>query len=292
MADSGARSLLTVGDLDRKSVETLWSSVGTVSTVEAALPVACSFQGTGVRTRTTFLRALALLRIPTVGLPGLLESRERPQDLAGYLDVFYSLYVVRHQDHQRLAAFAEASSRPVINAMSSHEHPCEALADGYWFETYVRPLSHATILLWGPATNVLRSWASLCTTFSASVHQHAPADLCLPVPRVSPPDLGRLKPDMVVTDSWPSGFLERRYSLSLRTLEALGNPLLLPTPPFTIGEELAFDPLTYPGFVGYRQKEWLLPVQQAVVAYFLTQATVGSMPSFHLPKNSETRRFS
>ncbi len=272
MAEFGARSLLTVGDLDRKAIEAIWSSVGIVPSVEAALPIACSFQGTGVRTRTTFLQALARLGVRTVEVPSLLESRERPQDLAGYLDCFYSLYVIRYLDHERLTAFAEASSRPVINTMSSHEHPCEALADGYWFETYVKPLSHATILLWGPATNVLRSWASLCVTFSARVYHCAPADRCLPVPRVSPHDLEQLTPDLVVTDGWPSGFTEPSDSLSLPTLQTLGNPLLLPTPPFTIGEELAFDPVAYTGFAGYRQKEWLLPVHQAVVAYFLTRA--------------------
>ncbi len=276
MTDFGGRALLTVQDLDRGVIEGIWSSVGTQETVASDLPVACSFQGTGARTRTTFLQALGRLGVRAIELPGLLETGERPEDLAGYLDTFYSLYVIRHGDHERLAALAKVSSRPVINAMSSHEHPCEALSDGYWFETRVKRLRHATILLWGPATNVLRSWASLCRKFSATVCQCAPADALLPAAtRVSPSDLGGLAPDMVITDGWPSGFWESRYSLTSATLETLGNPLLLPTPPFSIGEELAFDPLTYPGFVGYRQKECLLPVHRAIVAYFLQRGAAG-----------------
>jgi ornithine carbamoyltransferase len=49
----------------------------------------------------------------------------------------------------------------------------------------------------------------------------------------------------------------------------------LPTPPFSIGRELSFDPLTYSGFAGYQQKELLLPVQIAIVRFALneTEAT-------------------
>jgi ornithine carbamoyltransferase len=283
MSDFGAPALLTVGDLDREAIETLWSSVGAHERVASDLTVACSFQGTGVRTRTTFLQAFAGLGVRAVELPGFLETGERPEDLAGYLDTFYSLYVVRHGDHDRLAAFAGASSRPVVNAMSSLEHPCEALSDGYWFETRVKPLKHGNILLWGPATNVLRSWASLCTTFSADVCHFAPADAGLPVARVGPTELHGLEPDIVITDGWPSGFRERCYSLTSAALETLGKPLLLPTPPFTIGEELAFDPLTYPGFVGYRQKECLLPVHRAIAAYLLNRGAGG-----HIGESSGT----
>jgi ornithine carbamoyltransferase len=45
----------------------------------------------------------------------------------------------------------------------------------------------------------------------------------------------------------------------------MGHPRLLPTPPFSIGRELAFDPLDYPGFTGHAQKALLLPVQKAIL---------------------------
>lgn len=49
----------------------------------------------------------------------------------------------------------------------------------------------------------------------------------------------------------------------------MGKPRLLPTPPFSIGRELAFDPLTYSGFTGYAQKEWLLRVQTAILSFLM-----------------------
>jgi len=38
----------------------------------------------------------------------------------------------------------------------------------------------------------------------------------------------------------------------------MGSPALLPTPPFTVVHGLMLDPKTYPGFVGYQQKQLLL----------------------------------
>jgi ornithine carbamoyltransferase len=56
-------------------------------------------------------------------------------------------------------------------------------------------------------------------------------------------------------------------ALSSQHLSLMGNPALLPTPPFTIGRELLFDPVGYHGFVGYEQKQLLLPVQKAILRY-------------------------
>jgi len=49
----------------------------------------------------------------------------------------------------------------------------------------------------------------------------------------------------------------------------MGHPVLLPTPPFSVGGELAFDPVLYARFAGYEQKMLLLPVQKAILRYLL-----------------------
>ena len=51
----------------------------------------------------------------------------------------------------------------------------------------------------------------------------------------------------------------------------MGVPLLLPTPPFTIGEELDFDPVTYTNFAGYDQKFDLLKVHKAIIRYVIDE---------------------
>jgi len=76
---------------------------------------------------------------------------------------------------------------------------------------------------------------------------------------------------VVITDAWPDGFDQASWSMSSHHLEAMGNPKLLPTPPFSIGREIDFDPVHYKGFMGYEQKIDLLTVQKAILSYLMAQ---------------------
>ena len=252
------KKLLDTLSLTSESIEQIWSLVPAVDTLADIGPVAFSFQGSGVRTRTTFIQAVSHLGLHYIELPVFLDTKERTQDLAGYLDQFYSLYVIRYHDHDRLISFSDASRRPIINAMSSLEHPCEALSDAYWFHTTVKPLNQANIVLWGPTTNVLNSWGNVARTCGANVDLIDKASNELP---------GNV--DLVVTDGWPSGYTDQKLSLTMGFLEQMGSPMLLPTPPFTIGKELDFDPTTYSNFSGYEQKLYLLKVQKAIIRYVI-----------------------
>jgi len=254
------KKLLDTPSLTLEAIERIWSLVPAVDTLTDVGPVALSFQGSGTRTRTTFIQAIAHLGLRSIELPMFLDTKERAQDLAGYLDPFYSLYIVRYHDHDRMKAFSDASQLPVINAMSSLEHPCEALSDVYWFHTTVKPLDQASIVLWGRATNVLRSWANVARTCGANVKLVDKASEALPE-----------NVDLVVTDGWPHKHTDQNSSLTEGYLEQMGLPLLLPTPPFTIGEELDFDPTTYANFAGYNQKIYLLKVQKAIIRYVIEE---------------------
>jgi ornithine carbamoyltransferase len=240
------------------TITRIWSLVSAVDMPAAVGHVAISFQGSGTRTRTTFLQAISHLGLDAIELPIFLDTKERAQDLAAYLDPFYSLYIIRYSDHYRMKSFSDASQRPVINAMSSVEHPCEALSDAYWFHTSVKPLDRASIVLWGPVTNVLRSWANVARACGANMKHLYKVSEALPE-----------NVDLVVTDGWPQMYTNQRSSLTIGCLEQMGMPLLLPTPPFTIGQELDFDPLTYANFAGYEQKLCLLEVQKAIIRYVI-----------------------
>ena len=256
--------LLDVDDLSAGELRAVWAKaqepaprlVGTV---------AWSFEGNGIRTRTTFIEAIRQLGLAYVELPNLLKTDERPCDLAGYLDPFYALYVVRDSNHERLQAFAAASCRPVINAMSGSAHPCEVLSDACYLDANIRPIEQLKIGLWGPPTNVFRSWHALAAVLGFQIHHFCGPEFHTAMDSVvfhaSP--AGSL--DALVTDSWPTAFSDPAWSLSPAHLAALGHPRLLPTPPFFIGKELAFDPLTYQGFLGYEQKRTLLSVQRALL---------------------------
>jgi ornithine carbamoyltransferase len=259
-------NLISISSLSKQNIREIWSLV------DAQGPpinsnVAWSFEGNGIRTRTTFIRAFRELGMQFTELPNLLKTEERVVDLAGYLDPFYDLYVIRDTDHDRLQAFANASSRPVINAMSAGGHPCEVLTDAFYLNKNFTNLKDAHICLWGPTTNVFRSWHELATVLGFKITQVCDEQFHEQHPSVQFLSKAPSHADVVITDSWPNGIDHSMLALSNQHLSLIGNPALLPTPPFTIGREILFDPVGYNGFVGYEQKQLLLPAQKAILRY-------------------------
>lgn len=260
--------LLDLSQLTHEQVKAIWNLADQPDQALKA-NVAWSFEGNGIRTRTTFIQAFRDLGLTYVELPNLLKTAERVVDLAGYLDPFYDVYVVRESNHQRLIEFASASYRPVINAMSSLGHPCEVLTDAYYIDRSIAPIEKARICLWGPPTNVLRSWHDLARSLQISITHICDERLHEVQPHVKFVSASTETADIVITDGWPSSTEAMGQSLTVSDLERMGNPALLPTPPFSIGREIAFDPLSYRSFVGYKQKELLLPIQKAILRYVI-----------------------
>lgn len=258
--------VVSLSDLSAGDIEAIWSLVSTPDRPMVGT-VAWSFEGNGIRTRTTFIQAFRELGLQFTELPNLLKSSERPEDLAGYLDTFFSLYVIRESNHDRLRAFAQASKRPVVNAMSSFGHPCEVLTDAYFIDRTVKPLREARICLWGPTTNVFRSWHELAGVLGIQILQVCEKCHHEEKSSVEFSDVPPKRADVVITDSWPAGIDAAHFALTNEHLLQMGSPALMPTPPFAIGRELLLDPVTYERFVGYQQKHLLLPVQKAILRY-------------------------
>lgn len=260
--------LIDLSQLTRQDVHAIWKLADAPDQLLKG-NAAWSFEGNGIRTRTTFMQAFRDLGLSFVELPNFLKTAERTVDLAGYLDPFYDVYVVRESNHQRLTEFASASRRPVINAMSNMGHPCEVLTDAYYIDRAIKSIVQARICLWGPPTNVLRSWHELARQLQLSVTHICDERLHEAQTYVTFASTPSETFDVVITDGWPSGSEGLGRSLTLDDLDRMGKPVLLPTPPFSIGRELAFDPLHYQHFAGYKQKELLLPVQKAILRYAL-----------------------
>ncbi|MDQ2077822.1 hypothetical protein [Marinimicrobium sp. ABcell2] len=263
--------LLDINDLKKEDIYQIWEAVSRGPSNRFVGNVAWSFEGNGIRTRTTFLQAFQRLGLPYVELPNFLKTGESVEDLAGYMDSFYSLYVIREDNHDRLAEFAAASSRPVINAMSSEAHPCEVLTDSFHLYSKYESLQKLRILLWGPPTNVFKSWHSLSRVLGLNVTQYCPAHYHNSEEGVVYSDRLEGRFDIVITDAWPTHFSDKCYSLSQEILENLGDPELLPTPPVTVGKELLFAPIKYGNFSGYSQKALLLPVQESIIAHVIEE---------------------
>lgn len=261
--------LLDIDNLSKEDIRVIWCAVDNREEREARVNIAWSFEGNGIRTRTTFIQAFQSLGANYVELPNFLKTGESAKDLAGYMDSFYSMYVIRESNHQRLIEFSNATTKPVINAMSNEAHPCEVLTDTYYLYSKFKSLSDLRILLWGPVTNVFKSWHSLGNTLDLNIKHYCPLEYHQNDRSVSYTDNLYGNYDVLVTDAWPEGFSDNSYSLSNEKLNDIGCPLILPTPPVTVGNELSSPISSLENFVGYRQKYLLLPVQIETIYYLL-----------------------
>lgn len=261
--------LLDISSLEIDDIHNIWAIASDGEARKITGNIAWSFEGNGIRTRTTFIQAFQNLGLSYVELPNFLKTGEPVQDLAGYMDSFYSMYIIRDNNHKKMAEFAKATKRPVINAMSSEAHPCEVLTDAYYLHSKYGSLQELRILLWGPTTNVFKSWHSLSKVLGFNLTHFCPQEYHESGNGVTYSSSLVGKYDVVITDAWPSGFSDEKYSLSLSALAKLGSPELLPTPPVTLGKELLFSLSSYDKFTGYSQKSLLLTVQKAIIYYLL-----------------------
>jgi len=270
------RNLIDIDDLDKADIYQIWRNVDDTSGRQLATQVianiAWSFEGNGIRTRTTFIQSFQKIAANYVELPNLLKTNESVTDLAGYLDSYYSIYVIRDNNHQRLKQFAQTSSRPVINAMSCDAHPCEVLTDAYSLYAKYGDLENVRILLWGPTTNVFKSWHSLAKVLGLKITHYCPAKYHTNQPDITYIDSLQGEFDVVITDAWPAGFSDSDFTLNDQYLANMGEPILLPTPPVTPGNEVAKKLSDTVQFIGYQQKSLLLPVQIQIVKYLLSAA--------------------
>ena len=268
--------LLDIDNLEKDDIYKIWRNVTDNAGREFEANIAWSFEGNGIRTRTTFIQAFQKLGVNYVELPNFLKTGESVQDLAGYMDSFYSMYVVREANHQRLEEFSAATTKPVINAMSGEAHPCEVLTDAYYLSLRFESLQDIRILLWGPVTNVFKSWHSLSSVLDLNITQCCPREYHQDKKGISYTEHITGEYDVVVTDAWPAGFSDEKYCLSEHRLREMGNPILLPTPPVIVGSELQNSLCDIANFVGYRQKALLLPVQIEIISYLLDHSLTRS----------------
>ena len=94
--------------------------------------VAMIFEKPSTRTRISFELAAVELGAHAVVLRGdelQLGRGETLEDTAMVLSRYVHAVVIRTFGQERLTALAAAATVPVVNALSDHEHPCQALAD-------------------------------------------------------------------------------------------------------------------------------------------------------------------
>jgi ornithine carbamoyltransferase len=223
------RDFLRVRDFAREELESVLDLAADLkANPQPLLPqktLGLYFAQPSTRTRISFSVAIAQLGgTPIVLLPQEMQlSRgESLEDTAHVLSRYLDALAIRTLSHEELESWADAAEIPVINALTSVEHPCQALADVLTIRERFGSLDGLRIAWVGDGTNVLDSLAELATLFGADVvaacpEGYEPASDCLSL--VRDPREAAEGADVLVTDIWVSLGQEAERAKRLRDLE-------------------------------------------------------------------------
>jgi ornithine carbamoyltransferase len=191
----------------------------------AGKTLALIFEKPSLRTRVSFSVAMThlggdglILRDEEVGL----GKREPVQDVARVLSGMVDGIMARTFEHEKVTSLAKYATVPVINGLTDHSHPCQAMADLMTLEEHfggTGSLPGKTLAFIGDGNNVARSLAVACGKFGMRFLLAAPPGYELPnedvdrimsqVPQmdfetVTDPATAVREADCVVTDTWVS----------------------------------------------------------------------------------------
>lgn len=263
--------------------------------------VALIFEKPSTRTRVSFEVACTALGAHAIVLRGdelQLGRGETIEDTGRVLARYVDAIVVRTFGQERLERLAEASSVPVVNALSDLEHPCQCLADLQTIVEKKGSLAGTTLTYVGDGNNVAHSLmlggalAGMHVRIACpegyepfpSLTEHA-QDIAgrhggsVTVVR-DPGDAAR-GADVLYTDVWASMGQEEEstaratifepYRLDAALVRAAGpDVLVMHCLPAHRGEEIAADVIDGPHSVVWDQAENRLHAQKALLLHLLT----------------------
>jgi ornithine carbamoyltransferase len=184
----------------------------------------------------TFEKGIQLLGGQSILFPSdALDKKEEIKDVMGYLNNWTDCVIVRHSNIELISDMEQYRNLPIINAMTSINHPCEVLADLYALSKLIQSCPKGYEL-----SNI-----SIEYDINKAV----------------------INTDVIITDSISKAkedFLPYQITKDLMK-KANHRALLNPCPPFTRGEEVSEDAIDSDYFVGYEFKKCLLYVQQAII---------------------------
>jgi ornithine carbamoyltransferase len=252
--------------------------------------VALWFYGDGFRNRIAFELGAKEMGASIAYMPGELGVQEPIEDIAGYLENWFALVVLRVKRHEDLMEVAARSRIPIINARTDRSHPCEILGDLLYMRQRRGDLAGLKVVFVGEPSNLCMSWLEAAAVLPIQVIQASPPGY--EVSEVILTELQRnaagelrathdldealVDADVIYTDCWPKAATpEERarvraaflpYQISERHLSALGEDgVFLPCPPVTRGEEVSAGAMMSARCKNHAAKDNLLHVQNAIM---------------------------
>lgn len=239
------------------------------------------FPDGSIRTRVTFECGIqALGGVPILFPPAALDKKEALCDVLGYVHNWADAVIVRHSDHNKVLSMATQTDVPIINGMTSENHPCEILSDLYTFKERCECYSEKTYTFVGESGNISKTWVEAANVMGLKFNH-----VFYESERIKEKDDEHYlfsttldgimeKSNIVLTDPIPESMRTpeyiSRYQITLERMhQTPEGSLLNPCPPFYRGAEVSEQVIQSPYFVGYDFKKNLLVIQQAVLLYCL-----------------------
>lgn len=260
--------------------------------------LALLFEKPSLRTRVSFDVAATNLGARAIYLGAhevRMGEREPVSDVARVLSRMVHGIAARTFEHATITQLAEWADVPVINALSDHEHPCQALADLLTLRERFGSLRGLRFAYFGEGNNVARSlaFAAVLTGMhlvcaSPEGFSLSPADVEVAralegggtVSLTSNPHEAASGADVLYTDVWASMGNEDALSDRLEPFAPfqLNAPLVSSAAPTAVvmhdlpahrGEEITDDVIESGRAIVFDQAENRLHVQQALLALLM-----------------------
>ena len=178
------RDLVTIDDLDSTEVHAILDLAARIKknpeAYGGALPrksLAMLFEKPSLRTRVSFEAGMAQLgghAIVIAGPEGTLGGRESLPDVARTLSGMVDGIMARTFSQQAIVDLARYATVPVINGLSDHLHPCQALADFFTIRERLGRLKGVKVAYIGDGNNVSHSLMYAAVRLGAHVSVATP----------------------------------------------------------------------------------------------------------------------
>ena len=275
-----SKSLVFIDDFSKEEIYEIFKladefadDVSQVNPLEGKT-VVLFFPESSLRTRVTFEKGIQELGGKTILFPPeALDKKEKIQDVIGYLENWVDAAIVRHSDIRIVKSMAEHARIPVINAMTSENHPCEIITDLCALSKIHKDIEKKKFLFVGAKGNIGNTWKAASELMGFELEQCCPVGYEIDnINFHTNIDEAVIGKDIICTDSIPNKAKEefKNYQITLLHMQKANQGATLnPCPPFFRGEEVSEDVINSDYFVGYGFKKCLITVQQAILCYLL-----------------------
>ena len=301
------RDLISIRDLAPKDVELILELTALIKarpaefrTALAGKQVALFFEKPSLRTRLTFEAGISSMGGTSFFFDqtgGGIDAREPLSDIAHNLERWVDGVVLRTFAHSTASGMAEHACIPVVNALTDHEHPCQALADFFTLQEKFGDVKNIRLAYVGDGNNVAHSLMLTAAATGSSITVATPpgyepdAEVTASALRTcvktggsvevtADPIAAVTNADAVYTDVWASmgqedEAAERRkifapYQVNQELFaHATPHAVFMHCLPAHRGEEVAADVIDSSRAIVFDQAENRLHVQKAILVLLL-----------------------